>query len=335
MTPPNHTRPPSPTDTNDTDGTDGTNDTNGVTDAVYASMAGRHGVTRSAAARHSGLTRRSENGLVRAGVLHRPTGGVLVSASAPATWEQRAMTAVSAPGRAVLSHGAAARLHGLDAFDRYDLVDVICRKGWWPDPPAGTITHFTRGLTSPDDITEVDSIRTLTVGATLALLSPSCGIGRTARALDSALRLGHTIDDLREVATRWRRRGRPGPAALSMLLDERDGRTLPRSWFQRLAKKAFQTSGIRLLDEYPVVDARGVLLAELDLAEPLRKVGIECQSWAWHATPDAQHRDARRKGALRRMGWEIIDVWWRDLEKPARVRAELDHLLSTRPVCPD
>jgi hypothetical protein len=302
---------------------------------MYADMAGHHGVTSSADARNHGLTRRAENGLVRSGVVRRPAGGVLVSTSAPVTWEQRALTAVLAPGCAVLSHGAAARLHGLDGFDRYDRVDVICKKGWWPDPPAGTITHFTRGLTPSLDITEVRSIRTLTVGATLTLLSPTAGLGSTARALDSALRLGHSIDDLREVASRWRRRGRPGPTTLLMLLDERDGRTLPRSWFQRLAKRTFEKRGIRLVDEYPVLDARGVPVAELDLAEPRRKVGIECQSWRWHATPEMHHRDARRKGELRRMGWEIIDVWWRDLEKPARVEAELDHLLTTRTVCPD
>ena len=42
-----------------------------------------------------------------------------------------------------------------------------------------------------------------------------------------------------------------------MLLDERDGRRLPRSWFQRLAKKVLERSGIRLVDEHPVHDERG------------------------------------------------------------------------------
>lgn len=301
---------------------------------VLDAMAARHGVTTAARARELGLTAEVEQRLERRGVVRRPAGGVLVAAGAPCTWEQRALTAVSAPGHAVLSHGAAARLHGLDGFDRYELVDVICKKGSWPQPPDGAITHHTRGLT-PDDITEVRSIPTLTVGATLTLLSPTAGLGATARALDSALRQGHSIDELREIGARWRRRGRPGPPTLLMLLDERDGRTLPRSWFQRLARRTFERRGIRLLDEYPVRDGRGLTIAELDLAEPRRKVGIECQSWAWHATPTAQHRDARRKGELRRMGWEIVDVWWRDLDHPARVEAELDHLLTTRPVCAD
>jgi hypothetical protein len=233
----------------------------------------------------------------------------------------------------VISHGAAARLHRLDGFDRYDRVDVLCRKGWWPDAPDGTITHFTRGLTDPADVVDVGPIPVLAVGATLTLLAPQAGVARTAKALDSALRSGHTIDDLRSVAHRWQRRGRPGPGTLLRLLDEREGRTLPRSWFQRLAKALFERHRIRLVDEYPVHDERGVVLAELDLAEPNRRIGVECQSWAWHATPEAQHRDARRRGALRRLGWEIVDVWWRDLDRPGPILAELDHLLTTRPVC--
>jgi hypothetical protein len=301
--------------------------------SLFELMATQHGVATAAQARRAGVSWHVEDRLVAAGVLRRPAGGVLVSRAAPRTWEQRVLEAVWAPGRAVVSHGAAARLHGLDGFDRYDLVDVLCRKGWWPDAPAGTVAHFTRGLSDPGDVVEVDAVPVLTLGVTLTLLAPSAGVTRTAKALDSALRRGAALEELRVVARRWQRRGRAGPATLLRLLDERDGRTLPRSWFQRLAKALFERHRIRLVDEHPVFDERGVRLAELDLAEPRRKVGVECQSWTWHATPEAQHHDARRKGALRRLGWEIVDVWWRDLDRPGPVVAELDHLLTTRPVC--
>ena len=299
--------------------------------ALFRAMSGAHGVTDARAARELGLSRESERTLLEKGLLASPAAGVLVSTSAPPTWDQRAMAAVLAPGSAVLSHGAAARLHGLDGFARYDPIHVLCRKGSWPQPPAGVVTHHTRGLTD-DDVTEVRSIPTLTVAATLTLLAPSAGRVLTAKALDSALRRGVTLAELAEVAVRWRRPGRPGPAELLRLLDERDGRTLPRSWFQRLAKHVLERTGVRFVDEHPVRTADGVLLAELDLAEPHRRIGVECQSWRWHATPDAQHRDARRRGMLRRLGWEIVDVWWRDLDDPRRVLAELDHLVRTRPL---
>ncbi len=173
-------------------------------------------------------------------------------------------------------------------------------------------------------------IPVLTVAATLALLAPAVGIGPTARALDSALRLGVASDELRRVAATWRQRGRSGPPALLMLLGERVDNRLPRSWFQRIASRVLAAAGIRLVDEYPVRDRRGVLLAELDLADPARKVGVECQSWEWHATPTAQHHDARRRGMLRQLGWEIVDVWWSDLHHPERIVAEVTYLLRLR-----
>ena len=105
---------------------------------------------------------------------------------------------------------------------------------------------------------------------------------------------------------------------------------MPRSWFQRIAGRVLAAAGIRLVDEYPVRDRNGVLLAELDLADPVRKVGVECQSWQWHATPTAQHRDARRKGMLRQLGWEIVDVWWSDLRHPDRIIGEVMYLLRAR-----
>jgi hypothetical protein len=33
---------------------------------------------------------------------------------------------------------------------------------------------------------------------------------------------------------------------------------------------------------------------------------------------------------LRQLGWEIVDVWWRDLRHPDRVLAELHHLVHRR-----
>jgi len=50
---------------------------------------------------------------------------------------------------------------------------------------------------------------------------------------------------------------------------------------------------IQSVDEHPVHQG-GRLLAELDLAIPELKIGVECQSWEWHSTPAAQRRDAAR-----------------------------------------
>lgn len=298
-------------------------------EAVFEYMSGHDGVVRAVTARELGLDWEREQVLVDRGVIDRPAPGVLRATASPRTWWQQVRIAVWAPGDAVVSHGAAARIHNLDGFSRFERVDVLCRKGWWPECPPDTVRHFTRGKPK-DDVVVVSDVPVLSVAATLTLFAPAYGLGATAKALDSALRDGNAIADLREVALRWKRRGRPGPGVLLMLLDEREGRTLPASWFQRLAKRMLMSTGLRMEDEYEVRGPDGRLLARLDLAIPSLRIGIECQSWAWHATPEAQHRDARRKGLLRRMGWEIVDVWWRDLRSPDRVLAEVAHLVRTR-----
>jgi hypothetical protein len=193
---------------------------------LFATMAAQHGVASTRQARSLGIDSRVERRLIEQDILSRPAHGTLVSPAAPRTWEQRAITATFACGDAVLSHGAAARLHGLDGFDRHDVIDVLCRKGSWPIPPPETIARFTRGL-GADDVTEVASIPVLTIATTLVLLPPAAGLDATARALDSALRAGHHLDELREAANRWRRRGRSGPPMVLRLIDQRDVRRRP------------------------------------------------------------------------------------------------------------
>jgi very-short-patch-repair endonuclease len=300
---------------------------------LFELMAGQHGVATSSQARALGLSRRAEVRMIARGILTSPARDVLAAGGAPVTFEGRAMAAVLSPGVTAVSHGAAARLHGLDGFDRYDRVDVIGGQGANPHPAPGTLIHYTRGPIL-DHVVAVEKIPVMSIPSTLALLAPWVGIGPTAKALDSALRMGLSAEELRTVALTWRRPGRRGPPALLMLLGERVDNRLPRSWFQRVAARVLAAAGIRLIHEYPVRDRHAILLAELDLAEPARKVGIECQSWQWHANPTAQHRDARRKGTLRRLGWEIVDVWWSDLRNPQRVIDEVLYLLRSRdPSC--
>jgi hypothetical protein len=297
--------------------------------ALFELMAEQHGVATTSQARGLGLSRRVELRMLATGSLQAPAQDVLAAGGAPVTFEGRAMAAALSPGVTAISHGAAARLHGLEGFERHEPIDVIGCQGANPHPPGGATVHYTRGPIMEHTVL-VERIPTMSIASTLALLAPDAGIGPKARALDCALRLGVPAEELRSVAQAWRRRGRSGPPALLMLLGERIDNRLPRSWFQRITARVLERAGIRLVDEYPVRDRRGVLLAELDLADPVRKVGVECQSWEWHATPTAQHRDARRKGLLRQLGWEIVDVWWSDLRQPERVIGEILYLLRTR-----
>ena len=98
------------------------------------------------------------------------------------------------------------------------------------------------------------------------------------------------------------------------------------------ASRLLADVGIDTVDEYSIHDGQR-LLAQLDLAIPALRIGIECQSWKWHATPEAQRRDAARKRCLRRLGWEILDLWWSDLDRIDDVIATLAIIVAERRSC--
>jgi hypothetical protein len=301
--------------------------------ALFELMAAQHGVVSRAQARGVGVTRRVERRLLRDGIVAQPCPGVLATGGAALSFHGRAKAATLSPAVQAVSHGAAARLHGLDAFQHHDTVDVLAARGAHPLPRLGVTVHRTRAEIGPY-VTEVAGIPTLTIPATLALLAPAAGIAPTARALDSALRRGVSARELREVATAWRRRGRAGPPALLMLLGERVEHGLPRAWFQRVAGTVRARCGVRLVARHPVRDRRGILLAELDLAAPEQRVGVEARRWQWRAGDTARARDEQRRAALRRLGWAVVDVWWSDLHRPDRVADDVTALLRTRTPAP-
>jgi hypothetical protein len=140
--------------------------------------------------------------------------------------------------------------------------------------------------------------------------------------MDHLLRSGTSPLWIRRTAQRLSRPQLPGPDLVLRLLADREGRRLPRSWFERLAKDAFGRAGITLHHEYPVVHD-GRIVASLDLAEPVLRVGVECQSREHHGASADAYRDARRKRMLRRLGWQVVEVWWWDLARMSEVLTEL------------
>ena len=271
-----------------------------------------------------GVTRAQVRTRLRTGEWERLARGIVGLAGLGMTWRRRCRLALLlAHPAAVLGHASAARLHGFDGYERDDRIILSIprgvRHGALPDGVEG---RSVKALL-PKQCTVVNGLRCVIRPVALVQLAGDDGTDAAAKALDSMLRNGDAPTWIRQVASQWRRQGVAGPAQVLRLLDERvDGR-LPRSWFQRLAKRALQERGVHLVDEHRVVDAAGTRLAELDLADPVLRIGVECQSWRWHASPSARARDAVRKRRLRQLGWEIVEVWWSDLDDLDGVMADL------------
>ena len=290
-------------------------------------MASQFGVVSYPQVRECGVTARQQRRLVDTGVWSPYAPSVIRDAAREDSWEMHAMAATLAPGApAVLAGATAARLHGLDGFADVERIIVMI-----PDRARvrvrTDVTVVRAKQIDAQDVTMVRGIPTLEVAATLVSLARVGHSGR-AQALDAALRGGTSPGALREQFERLCGRGARGPREMLGLLHERVEARLPRSWFQRLATEMLQRHGIAMVDEWPVRDERGRLLAELDLANVDLQVGVECQSWAWHSTPRAQRADTERKRRLRSLGWDILDLWWSDLERCDAVIADV--LLAIR-----
>jgi hypothetical protein len=229
--------------------------------------------------------------------------------------------------RGVASHGTAARLHHLDGFARYDAIHVTLRYHQARQHHPGVVVHISRTL-EPGDQLRVENVPAVIVPVCLLQLGEDSA-DAMLKALDSALRDGVNPAWIRSIASRYDRPGRSAPKQLLRAVDERVDGVLPRSWFQRLASRLLSDAGLPTVDEHPVYTGDR-LLAELDLAIPELRIGIECQSWRWHGTPEAQRRDAARKRALRRLGWEIVDAWWSDLDRIDDIYATVQVIAAER-----
>ncbi|MGH8922304.1 MAG: endonuclease domain-containing protein, partial [Actinomycetes bacterium] len=73
----------------------------------------------------------------------------------------------------------------------------------------------------------------------------------------------------------------------------------------------------------------------LDFAYPERRLAVEVDGYAWHATPARMGRDQRRRNELGRAGWLVLVYTWRDVaEEAARVRDEVRATYEARTPVP-
>ena len=292
---------------------------------IHLLMAAQHGAASTAQVRRS-VPWRQQTSLIGAKIWQRDHERVVTSRSTPATWHQSVMVATLAT-RGVASHSTAARLHGFDGHDRYNGVHITLRYHQRRHAHPGAHVHVSRVLDRADQLL-IDGIPTVIVPVCLIQLAER-STDEMVKALEGCLRDGVSPTWIRQAVARYDRRGSAAPKRVLRALNERVDGTLPRSWFQRLGSRLLAEAGIETTDEYPVYEGTR-LVAELDLAIPELRIGIECQSWKWHATPEAQRHDAARKRTLRRLGWEIIDLWWSDLDRFDDVLATLAVIISER-----
>ena len=224
---------------------------------------------------------------------------------------------------AVCFRRTAAALWGLDGVEP-GLVELAATSG-----RASSGSLYRPRSFEPADIGRVDGLRVSSVTRTLLDLGQVVGPEIVERALESALRKRHvSLAGLAEaVAAVPRLRG---AGALRSVLASRPGGAPPtesdaETLFLQLARRAGLPEPLR---QFAVPTSEGTF--RLDFAWPLRRIAVEIDGAATHASRDALARDLRRQNRLllsmMPASWTLLRFTWDDLVDPRFATQVVDKL---------
>lgn len=280
---------------------------------AFALAAQQHGVFSTEQALTLGASPSTLHGWVAIRRIELTAPGVYRVVGAPKSWRQRVMTSCLSGSGGLASHRCAARLWGLDGFDRAP-VEVVTER-WLRRQRLShdVIVHETKDLVAAD-IEERDGIPCTSLIRTLVDLPAVVHELRAGQALDHASRRDDSV--LLRVRQRHRevaRRGRNGTVALRTLLLERGvGDRTVDSTFERRALRLIDGSCLpRPVTQHLVRD--GNFVAYIDIAWPDRMVGMECDSYEHHTGHSAHQWDRTRRRQLTALGWDMREFTWNDV----------------------
>jgi very-short-patch-repair endonuclease len=250
--------------------------------------------------RAAGLSDRAIAHRVRTGRLTRLHRGVYVLGAAVEVPLGREIAALLACGEgAVLSHRSAAALWGLAAFDAKRPVDVIVPTA--RRPQEGIAFHRTK--LEPGDVRVKEHLRVTRPARTLLSLADAVDEAELERMAGEAVRRNLTNErELTEIAARSER----GAARLRKVVER--GPAFTRSEAERRFLSLIRAARL----PPPEVNAR-LAGHEVDFAWPARRLIVEVDGYAFHATRRAVEHDRRREADLDAAGFEVLRCTWRQI----------------------
>jgi very-short-patch-repair endonuclease len=213
----------------------------------------------------------------------------------------------------------AAALWGLDGVEPR-IVELAVTSG---RPSPGSL-YRPRSF-EPAEIARVDGLRVTSVTRTLLDLGQVVGPEIVERSLESALRKRYVSVDALAAAVDAAPRLR-GAGALRSVLARRPAGAPPtesdaETLFLQLARRAGLPDPLR---QFAVPTSEGAF--RLDFAWPHRRIAVEIDGAATHASRDALSRDLRRQNrillSMVPAGWALLRFTWDDLVDP-RFAAQL------------
>lgn len=257
-----------------------------------------------------------------------PGAWLVPGASTTASSRHWAALLTTAPDSA-LSHATAACLLDLGGGpgDAGRRIHVVRPYGHGSKRPPGLMVHRSRHL-GERDRTTVEGLVVTTASRTLMDIAGDHPIWQLEAMMLSARQRG--LLDIASLVDQYERRpglvGARAFRAASRLLAE-DGAD---SVLERRARRTLHAANLHpTAAPHPV--RCGDLTLHVDIAFPERRVGIECDGFAYHGpgARDAFEFDRRRWGRLQDTGWRIVWLTWRRLhEHPADFIAEVRRRLA-------
>ena len=283
-------------------------------EALLAELAKmQYGLFSRAQALGLGLSPKVIEARLRSGRWERVAPGVYGLPGASPSWRRSLMAAClqAGPG-AVVSHEAAAALHGLAPFVAGPIV-VMLAHGDHQHLQGGKLRQSTD--LGPHHCTVVDGIPVTTVARTLVDLAGAVRPGRLRIAVEEALAARKcTLEELDRCHVELRRPGKRGMAAVNLVLCSLGpGPIRSATALERLLRKVLADAGLPdPVAEYDAPWARDTP-GRVDLAFPAARIIIEADSRRWHTRERDFEVDRRRDREAQLAGWQVYRFTWDDL----------------------
>jgi hypothetical protein len=278
--------------------------------------ATQHGIVSAADLAAVGLPVRKVRNYVRTRRLERVAPDVWRIVGAPASWEQRLRVGLSALGPlALVSHEAAAQLHGFDRTPR-DRVEFLVPRQHRRSRLAETV-HTSARLRQLDRVI-VRGFATTSATRTvldLAMLRP--GRHRLEAAIDSAIRSRSSSPVvLVERLTNLRGPGRWGCRLVESLLVDAGGESvLERRFLEIIREAALPRPATQI-----VINNGHHRIGRVDFVWDDLRVVVEVSGSLGHSSPSERTKDAQRRNELQDDGWKVYEYTYQDVvDRPSAV----------------
>jgi hypothetical protein len=230
-----------------------------------------------------------------------------------------------AGSRAAVSHELAARAWGVELVEDGERRLTVPRNRSRLRVPGWRVHR--RDL-RPDEVEEVDGLRTTAVLRTLLDLCLMLPHAHAVVAADSALR--QTLVGTQELQIALLEacgRGAVRLRAVAAAVDPLSGSVL-----ESLLRVLLQTLADPPVSQHVIRDAQGRFVARVDFCWPTRRLVVEADGFAFHSDRAAYRRDRERLNELERCGWRVLRFTWEDvLHRPDHVLALVRECLSAQP----